>query len=168
MDSDLDVTAAASLPTEQCRDSSQVENVLSSKRHHSTSVGRRTRRELNKNEQEGNKDGQQVHRAPENHIETPEGDKDEKQVHRAPKNHIETPEGDKDEEQVYRAPENCIETPEGDRDHEQVQRHPESHMQATGGRNSCRQVPRGAANHLQAQRSVGRNRDPSSQLLQWN
>ena len=77
-------------------------------------------------------------------------------------------EGDRDEEQVHRAPENRIETPEVNRNHEQVQRHPESHMQVTRGRNSCRQVPRGATNHLQAQRSVGRNRDPSSQLWQWN
>ena len=65
-------------------------------------------------------------------------------------------------------PENCIWTPEGDGDHEKVQRHPESHMQATRGRNSCRQVLRGATKHLQAQRSVGRNREPSSQLWQWD
>ena len=44
-DSDPDVTSAASLPTQLSRDS-QVENVLSSKRHLSTSVGRRTRRKL--------------------------------------------------------------------------------------------------------------------------
>ena len=111
-------------------------------------MGRRTRRKLNENVQEADRDEEQVHRAPENCIETPEGDGDEEQVHRAPESHIETP--------------------EGDRDHEQVQRHPESHMQATRGRNSCRQVPRGATNCLQAERSVGRNRDPSSQLWQWN
>ena len=64
--------------------------------------------------------------------------------------------------------ENCIETPESNRDKEQVQRHPESHMQATSSRKRCGQVLRGTANHLQAQRSVGRNREPSSQLWQWN
>ena len=107
-DSDPDITAVASLPTEQSRDSSQVENIFSSKRYHSTSVGRRTRRKLNENVQEG--------------------DRDDEQVNRAPENCIETPEGDRDEEQVHGAPENCIETPEDDRDHDQVQRQPESHM----------------------------------------
>ena len=111
-------------------------------------MGRRTRGKLNENVQEGDRDEEQVHRAPENCIEIPEGDGDEEQVHRAPENHIETPE--------------C------DRDHEKVQGHPESHMQATSGRNSCRQVSRGATNCLQPERSVGRNRDPSSQLWQWN
>ena len=111
-------------------------------------MGRGTRRKLNENVQEG--------------------DRDEEQVHMAPENCIQTPEGDGDEEQVHTAPENCIEFPEGDRDHEQVQRHPESHMQVTRDRNNCRQVPSGDTNHLQVQRSVGRNRDPSSQLWQRN
>ena len=61
-------------------------------------MGRRTRRKLNENVQEG--------------------DRDEQQVHRAPENLVETLEGGMDEEQVHMAPENCIETPEGDRDHE--------------------------------------------------
>ena len=79
-DSDLHVTAAASLPTELSRDTSQVENVLSSKRHHSTSVGRRTRRKLSEDVQESDRDDEQVHKGPENCMETQEGDRDEEQV----------------------------------------------------------------------------------------
>ena len=73
-------------------------------------------------------------------------------------------EGGRDDEQVCRAPENRIETPEGDTDKEQVQKHPESHLQVMRCRNSGRQVLESATNSLQAQRSVCRNREPSSQL----
>ena len=61
-----------------------------------------------------------------------------------------------------------METPEGNRDHKQVQRHPKRHIQTTRGRESCRQVLRGVTNHLQAQKSVGRNREPTHKLWQWN
>ena len=87
-DSYLDATAAASLPTQLSRDSTQVENVLSSKRHHSTSEGKRTRKKLNEDIQEGDRNDKQVHRGPQNHMETPEGDEYEKQVCRHPENCI--------------------------------------------------------------------------------
>ena len=63
-------------------------------------MGRKTRRKLNENVQEGDRDEEQVHRNPENCIETPEGDRDKEQVHKAPENHVETTEGDRDHEQV--------------------------------------------------------------------
>ena len=58
-------------------------------------MGRRTRGNLNEDVQEGDRDDEQVHRGPENYMETPESERDEKQVHRGLET-METPDGDRD------------------------------------------------------------------------
>ena len=75
-------------------------------------MDRRTRRKLNEYVQEGDRDEEQVHGAPENHIETLEGNRDHEKVQRHPESHM----------QATRGRNSCRQVPRGATNHLQAQR----------------------------------------------
>ena len=62
----------------------------------------------NENVQEGNRDEEQVHRTPENYIETPKGDRDHEQVQRHPESQMQATRGRNSCRQVQRDATNCL------------------------------------------------------------